>query len=152
MILRRLAIYGNYGPGILITSNGIDQTLLEQVLIYNNRDWGLVMREHPFTWPANTTVLKGQVCVPSPQNQHMYEAQNSGTTGSSQPSFQTGSGSMVTDNQVTWKEIGGWSGGAASFGTGKDNVPTRWRSATAGSRRTAPQGARAGMSSCTRPT
>lgn len=57
-------------------------------------------------WQASTLYGKGQRIRPTTSNTHVYEAQNQGTSGAAEPSFPTGSGQTVVDNEVTWKEVG----------------------------------------------
>jgi hypothetical protein len=59
------------------------------------------------SWIANINVQQGQSVQPSAgANGHIYIAQNSGTTGATEPTFPTTSGATVTDGQIVWQEAG----------------------------------------------
>lgn len=55
--------------------------------------------------PRSTAVTVGQTTVPAILNGHMYKCTTAGTTGSSEPTWPTGSGSTVTDGTAVWTEM-----------------------------------------------
>lgn len=71
------------------------------------------------TWQASTAYQLNDIVIPSPPNGHAYQCIVAGTTGASQPTWPftdltidpfnpsvTKTGGTVTDNVVTWLEIG----------------------------------------------
>jgi hypothetical protein len=67
------------------------------------------------TWQASHVYTSGDYVRPTVSNAHLYQAQNSGTSGSSQPTFPTSAGATVVDSGVTWKEVGSDVSGAYSW-------------------------------------
>lgn len=58
-------------------------------------------------WQANTPYVVGLNVVASPDNGHVYRCTTAGTThATTQPTWNTGSGSTTSDNGVVWTEIG----------------------------------------------
>jgi hypothetical protein len=57
------------------------------------------------TWQASTYYVVGRVVKPTVANGFYYEAQTSGTTGASQPTWPTTLGNTVVDGGVTWEAI-----------------------------------------------
>ena len=57
-------------------------------------------------WTASTTYTAGMVINSNPRVGFLYQAQNSGTTGATQPVWPTEPGGTVVDNGVTWQAIG----------------------------------------------
>jgi hypothetical protein len=55
-------------------------------------------------WQATTAYNTGQKVQPVPANGHTYICTTSGTSGTTQPNWPTGTGSTVTDGGVTWTE------------------------------------------------
>ncbi|MFC0269946.1 right-handed parallel beta-helix repeat-containing protein [Metabacillus herbersteinensis] len=55
------------------------------------------------TWTPSTPYTKGTIIY---FGDHVYQAQNSGSSNPTPPSFPTSSGQTVNDNTVTWREIG----------------------------------------------
>ena len=58
-------------------------------------------------WASGTSYSEGDIVIPSTRNGHRYRATNSGTSGSSEPTWPTTTGSTVVDNEITWEEYGG---------------------------------------------
>jgi hypothetical protein len=56
-------------------------------------------------WQASLAYTAGQVTRPASANGHLYQCTTAGTTGSSQPAFPTGGGT-VTDGSVVWQDLG----------------------------------------------
>lgn len=59
------------------------------------------------SWIADEQVNTGDIRIPSDRNGYRYQAQNSGQTGSSEPTWPSIDDEQVTDNEVTWKATGG---------------------------------------------
>ncbi len=59
-------------------------------------------------WGSESEVLAGDLIRPTPDNQndHVYRAQNGGTTDTTEPTWPTGTGATVGDNGITWEEAG----------------------------------------------
>jgi hypothetical protein len=57
-------------------------------------------------WTASTTFTAGMVIETIPSVGFLYQAQNTGLTGATQPLWPTDPGATVVDNGVTWKAIG----------------------------------------------
>lgn len=57
------------------------------------------------SWTASTAVPLGQPAVPTTSNGHLYQCTTAGTTGSTQPTWPTGGGT-VTDGTVVWTDLG----------------------------------------------
>lgn len=60
-----------------------------------------VTDETATVWSAAATVTSGDVYEPTARNGYLFKATNSGTTGSTEPSWDLG-GNDTTDNDVTW--------------------------------------------------
>lgn len=58
------------------------------------------------TWAATTAYAVGDVVRKVSSNGHLYRCIVAGTSAGSEPAFPTTSGQTVTDNTVTWAEIG----------------------------------------------
>lgn len=58
------------------------------------------------TWAASTVYTAGQVVRPTTGNAHLYVCVVGGTSAASEPTWPTTSRQTVTDNTVTWAEIG----------------------------------------------
>ena len=58
-----------------------------------------------FPWQASAAYVAGQVTRPVTANSHLYQCTTAGTTGSSQPTWPTGGGT-VTDGTVVWQDLG----------------------------------------------
>ncbi len=56
-------------------------------------------------WAPSFSYLVGAIVKPTSPNAHAYEAQTSGTSGSSEPAFPT-DGSAVNDNGIVWQDLG----------------------------------------------
>lgn len=56
-------------------------------------------------WRADTAVVTDELAIPTAPNGHWYKAQAAGTTGSTEPVWPTGGGSVV-DGGVTWDDQG----------------------------------------------
>ena len=56
-------------------------------------------------WTASTAHALGDLAIPTSGNSHMYQCAAAGTTGSAQPTWPTGGGT-VTDGTVTWTDLG----------------------------------------------
>lgn len=54
-------------------------------------------------WSPSTNYTKGTIIY---YNDHVYQAQNNGTTSSTSPTFPQTPGEAVIDNNITWKELG----------------------------------------------
>ena len=50
-------------------------------------------------------VAPGDTVIPETPNQHMYRCSTGGTTGGSEPTWPTVSGSTVTDGTAVWTEM-----------------------------------------------
>ncbi len=57
-------------------------------------------------WQASELLVLNQIRYPTTPNGHWYKVTTAGTTGSSEPSWNTGSGSTTSDGTVTFTEIG----------------------------------------------
>lgn len=57
-------------------------------------------------WAATTAYLVGQIIRKPTSNGHLYRCIVAGTSASSEPTFPTVSGQIVTDGTVTWAECG----------------------------------------------
>jgi hypothetical protein len=57
-------------------------------------------------WVASEAVALNEMRYPSGTNGHLYKVTTAGTTGASEPSWPTGSGSTVSDGSVVWTEVG----------------------------------------------
>ena len=57
-------------------------------------------------WKASTSYIVGQSISPVTFNGHKYTCITGGTSGSSEPTWPTVSGTSVTDGSVVWKEAG----------------------------------------------
>ena len=57
-------------------------------------------------WVGNTAYTVGQFVTASPDNQHVFECTTAGTSGATQPTWNTTSGGTTTDGTVTWTEEG----------------------------------------------
>lgn len=70
-------------------------------------------------WGASTVYGQGAVVRPSTGNGFLYYAEAGGTSGGTAPTFPTVVGATVTDNTVTWTNIGEsitqWSSASASW-------------------------------------
>jgi hypothetical protein len=64
-------------------------------------------------WTASTAICKDDCITPttSKKNGHLYKCTVAGTTSTTEPTWPTTFGATVTDNTVTWKEIGSSDGG-----------------------------------------
>lgn len=71
----------------------------------NNITWGTIT-QIPLAWLASTHYSVGDVVQPKTPNGHRYQVTIAGTTGTTTPTFPTGSGATVTSGGVTFKEIG----------------------------------------------
>lgn len=58
------------------------------------------------TWQPNTAYVCGTTIMPTVQDGHRYHCTKSGTSGSSEPIFNSGSGSITSDGTVQWTEWG----------------------------------------------
>ena len=56
-------------------------------------------------WFASSPILLGDIVIPSSPNSHLYQCSTAGTTGSSQPTWPTGGGT-VTDGTAVWTDLG----------------------------------------------
>jgi hypothetical protein len=70
-------------------------------------------------WAASASITTGdlrrQLATPAVGNERVFEAQGSGTTGGSEPSWNLSAGATTSDNGITWKEV---TGQAAKNGDG----------------------------------
>ncbi|MEA3480056.1 MAG: hypothetical protein U9R60_17875 [Bacteroidota bacterium] len=57
-------------------------------------------------WQASHAYLVDDLCRPITMNGHWYKCTTGGTSGGSEPSWNTGSGSTTTDGTVVWTEQG----------------------------------------------
>lgn len=57
-------------------------------------------------WSATTSISVNSIVQPTVANGHYYKAIQGGTTGSSQPTFPTGTGQQVADGSCIWQEAG----------------------------------------------
>lgn len=57
------------------------------------------------TWAAETAYARGDIVEPGTPNNHLYAAETPGTSGSTEPTWPT-DGSAVTDDGVTWRDLG----------------------------------------------
>jgi hypothetical protein len=62
-------------------------------------------------WTAETAYNKDDVITPTVSNGHIYKCAQAGVTGSSQPTFPTGTDRTVRDGTCIWKEAGADSAG-----------------------------------------
>ena len=58
------------------------------------------------TWETSTAYTVGQVVRPLTGNTHLYMVQTAGTSAGTEPSFPTTRNGQVSDNTVTWQEVG----------------------------------------------
>jgi len=58
------------------------------------------------TWTASVSYSVNSIIEPTSSNGHYYKAIQPGTSGTSQPTFPTGTGQEVADGQVIWREAG----------------------------------------------
>jgi hypothetical protein len=56
-------------------------------------------------WKSGMVVFRGRIISPSSAGSPTFEAQNSGITGNSEPSWPSTVGATVNDNGITWKMI-----------------------------------------------
>jgi phage-related protein len=54
------------------------------------------------TWAASTSYDKGDIVQPTTGGSVYYWAMNSGTSDSTEPTWETANGSRTTDNDITW--------------------------------------------------
>ena len=59
---------------------------------------------NPPDWTASKSYAVGDLIVPNPANGYLYKCTTAGTSGSSAPTFPTGSGT-VTDGTAVWTEV-----------------------------------------------
>ena len=57
------------------------------------------------TWQSSTSFSQGALVSATTENGFAYEAQNSGTSGGSEPNFPEFQDAVVLDNDITWKAI-----------------------------------------------
>lgn len=58
------------------------------------------------TWTVSHAYTVGEVVKPTTRNGHLFQAQTSGTSAGSEPTWPTTAGATVTDSGVTWLEFG----------------------------------------------
>lgn len=58
------------------------------------------------TWAASTAYSVGDVVRPTTGNGHLYRCVVAGTSDGSEPTWSTVAGQTVSDNTVTWAEVG----------------------------------------------
>ena len=56
----------------------------------------------PETWQADTAYASGNVVKATSYNDHSFKCTTAGTSGSSEPTWDTDDGDTTTDNTVTW--------------------------------------------------
>jgi len=59
------------------------------------------------SWVGSTPYSEGDIVIPTVRNGYRYRAMNTGTSGSSGPSWPITGGGTVTDNDIVWEEYGG---------------------------------------------
>ena len=62
--------------------------------------------EEASAWAATQAALEGEFVVPSTANDHFYKCTVAGTTGGTEPATWPTDGSTVTDDTVTWQDMG----------------------------------------------
>ena len=58
------------------------------------------------TWASSTAYTAGRVVRPTTGNTYLYRATGAGTSAGSEPTWPTTIGATVTDNGVTWTNVG----------------------------------------------
>lgn len=56
-------------------------------------------------WQASTAYSLNDIIIPATPNGHIYICTTAGTTGASEPTFNTGAGSTTNDNTAVWTEM-----------------------------------------------
>lgn len=69
---------------------------------------GVAANSWASVWTANTAYAAGAVIRPTSGNGHVYLAQNAGITDSTQPTWPTVVGQVVTDGTMVWNTCGSY--------------------------------------------
>lgn len=77
-------------------------------LLTSRATTGVAANSWTNVWAANTYYPSGSIVRPSTGNGHLYLAQTSGTSNSTQPSWPTTHGQSVTDASVIWDNAGSY--------------------------------------------
>ena len=100
-------LQGEVGPatiGLRVTdSSGNTTTLQKTIAVDNNLNFQPRSRTD---WQTTHAYAVGDVVAPTSPNGHVYRVTTAGTSGTSQPAFNTAAGSTTNDGSVVWTESG----------------------------------------------
>jgi hypothetical protein len=92
------AAFASGDTGVFITASGV-------IPANTYIRWTVAPSSPGFVWTASVAYVAGQVITPVTANGHLYQCTTGGTSGTSQPSFPTGGGT-VADGTVVWQDLG----------------------------------------------
>lgn len=114
LLLRYLLTIPGTNVGAVVDTTGYSAQMVvrdgdtngDVVFSISNLDY-ITLGWTPGKWTVATSIAQYQQIVPTVYNGYVYQAQNAGTThASTQPTWPTIVGATVTDNGITWLNMG----------------------------------------------
>ena len=93
---------------LTVTGTGVSSAVDGTYSIVTNTDgivYGLDFPDYGTEWKTATARALNDKCVTTANNNHWYQVETAGTTGTAEPTWPT-SGGTVSDGTVVWRDKG----------------------------------------------